>query len=58
MLKLKYRDIVCSVAPPKCLFYIATQIEQDQYILIEQSAHLVMLKFDINLLTPYTYITS
>ena len=31
------------VAPPRCLFHVATQIE-DQYTLIEQSAHLILLK--------------
>ena len=31
------------VAPPKCWFNIATQIK-DQYTLIVQSAHLVLLK--------------
>ena len=35
------------VAPPKCLFHVATQIEKDQYTLIEQSAHLVLLKIGI-----------
>ena len=35
------------VAPPKCLIHIATKIEKEQYTLIEQSAHLVLLKFDI-----------
>ena len=35
------------VAPPKCLFHIATQTEKDQYTLIEQSAHLVLLKTNI-----------
>ena len=30
-------------APPKCLFYVTTQIEKDQYTLIEQSAHLVLV---------------
>ena len=29
------------VAPPRCLFHVATQIE-DQYTLIEQSAHLML----------------
>ena len=31
------------VAPPKCLFHVATQIE-DQYTLIEQPAYLFLLK--------------
>ena len=35
------------VAPLKCLFYVATQIEEDWYALIEQSAHLVLLKIGI-----------
>ena len=30
------------VAPPKCLFHVVTQTENDQYTLIEQSAHLVL----------------
>ena len=32
------------VAPPKCLYYIDTQIEKDQYTLVEQSTHLILLK--------------
>ena len=32
------------VAPPKCLFYGATQTEKEQYTIIEQPAHLVLLK--------------
>ena len=36
--------VKCKVAPPKCLFHVATQIEKDWYILLEQSAHLVLLK--------------
>ena len=35
------------VVPAKCLFHIATQTEKDQYTLIEQSAHLVLLKIGI-----------
>ena len=31
------------VAPPKCLFHVATQAEKDRYTLIEQSAHLVLV---------------
>ena len=27
------------VAPPKCLFHVATQTENDQYTLIKQPAH-------------------
>ena len=34
------------VAPSKCLFYVATQTEK-RYTLIEQSAHLVLLKIGI-----------
>ena len=30
------------VAPPKCLFHVATQIEKSIYTLIEQSAHLII----------------
>ena len=32
------------LTPPICLFHVATQAEQDQYILIEWSVHLVLLK--------------
>ena len=32
------------VASPKWLFLVTIQIEKDQHILIEQSAHLVLLK--------------
>ena len=32
------------VAPPKCLFHVATQTEKHRYTPIEQSAHLVLLK--------------
>ena len=35
------------VAPPKCLFHVANQIEKDRYTLIEQSAHLILLKIGI-----------
>ena len=35
------------LAPPKCLFHVATQIEKGRYTLIEQSAHLVLLKIGI-----------
>ena len=35
------------VAPPKYLFHVATQTEKDGYTLIEQSAHLVLLKIGI-----------
>ena len=31
------------VAPPKCLFRVATETGQDQCTLIEQSAHLVLV---------------
>ena len=30
------------VAPPKCLFHVATQIENDRHTLIEQPEHLVL----------------
>ena len=30
------------VTPPKCLFHVATQIEKDQYTLIEQPALLIL----------------
>ena len=35
------------VAPPKCLIHIAINTEKEQYTLIEQSAHLVLLKIGI-----------
>ena len=35
------------VAPPKCLFHVPTQTKKDRYTLIEQSAHLVLLKIGI-----------
>ena len=31
------------VAPPKYLFHVATEAENDRYTLIEQSAHLVLV---------------
>ena len=40
------------VAPPKCFF----QIEKDRYTLIEQSAHLVLLKIAWHSLTAYILI--
>ena len=49
----QYRMVKCKVAPPKCLLHVATQIEKDRYTLIEQSAHLVLLKIGI-----YSYITT
>ena len=36
------------VAPPKCLLRVANQIEKDRYTLIEQSAHLILLKLAFN----------
>ena len=51
MLKMKYSNIYRMVkgrvAPPKCLFYVATQTVKDQYTPIEQSVHLVLLKIGI-----------
>ena len=47
MLKIEiqqYRMIKGSVASPKCLLHVTTQIKKDQYTLIEQSAHVVLLK--------------
>ena len=35
-------------APPKWLFYIVTWIEKDQYTLIEQSVHWVLLTVGID----------
>ena len=53
MLKIKYSNIEYivkgRVAPPKCLFRAITQIEEDQYTLIEQST---LLAFT---LTAYSY---
>ena len=43
------------VAPPKYLFRVATQTEKDRYTLIEQSAHLVLIKW--HLLTLHSYVT-
>ena len=36
------------VAPPNCLFNVATQIEKIKNTLIEQPAHLVLSKIVIN----------
>ena len=36
------------VARPKCLHHVATKNEKDQYTLIEQSAHLVLLRVGIS----------
>ena len=35
------------VAPPKCLFHVATPTEKDQYTLIVQSPYLDLLQIDI-----------
>ena len=35
------------VTPPKWLFHVATQTDEDQYTLIEQSEHLILLKIGI-----------
>ena len=35
------------VTPPECLLHVTTQIEKDQYTLIEQSTHLVLVKIGI-----------
>ena len=45
--KQQYRMVKHKAASPKCLFHVATQIEKDQYTLIEQSQHLVSLKISI-----------
>ena len=47
----QYRMVKCKVVLPKCLLHVATQIEKDRYTLIEQSAHLVLLKIGI-----YSYL--
>ena len=39
MFHMKYRMIKDMVATFKCLFYVSTEIENDQYTLIEQSIH-------------------
>ena len=54
----QYRMVKGRVAPPKCLFRVATQTKKDQYTLTEQSAHLVLLTFGIHLLTPHSYTSS
>ena len=38
----QYRMVKVRIVPPKCLFYVATQIEKDKYTLIEQSAYLIL----------------
>ena len=43
----QYRIVKGIVAPPKCLYHVATHIEKDQYTLIEQSAYLILLKIGI-----------
>ena len=57
MLKMKCSNKEWRVVPHKCLFYVATQTEIDQYTLIEKSAHLVLLKLAFTN-TIYSYITS
>ena len=51
----QYRMVKGGVAPPKYLFNAATRSEKDRYTLIEQSAHLVLLKIGIyyNTTQPY-----
>ena len=45
MFKMKYSSTEWKrAAIPKYLFHIATKTEKDQYTLIEQSEHLVLLK--------------
>ena len=41
------------VAPPKCLLHVTNQIEKDQYTLIEQSTHLVLVKTFTNTIQLY-----
>ena len=41
------------VASPKGLFHVVTQIEKHRYTLLEQSAHLVLLKL-VFISTSYT----
>ena len=43
----QYTKVKGRVSPPKCLFHVATQTEKDRYTLIEESAHLVLIKIDI-----------
>ena len=38
-LKMEKSNIKDGSATPKCFFYVATQIEKDQYTLIAQSVH-------------------
>ena len=50
MLKMKYNIIEWyrgQVIPPNYLIHVATQIKNDRYTLIEQSAHLVLLNISI-----------
>ena len=50
----QYRMAKGRVAPPKCLSHVATRIEKDRYTLIEQSAHLALLKLVFtNTIQPY-----
>ena len=48
----QYRMETYKVATPKCLFHVATQIEKDQYTLIEQPANLI-LAFFTNIIQLY-----
>ena len=49
--------MISRVDPPKCLFHAATEIEKDRYTLIEQSAHLVLLKLAfINTIQLYSWL--
>ena len=43
------------LAPPRCLFYVATQIE-NQHTLIEQSAYLALLYKHVHLITNTTQL--
>ena len=46
MLEMEYSNIVMlkgKVTLSKCLFSVVTQIEKDQYTLIEQSAHFLLM---------------
>ena len=50
--------IMGRVAPPKCLLNVATQIEKDQYTLIEQSVRLILLMAFTNAVQLYKKLIS
>ena len=47
--KQQYRMVKSRLAPLNCLFHVVTQTQKGRYtIIIEQSAHLVLLEIGIN----------